>query len=63
MPPLFKKILKVGIGIFFIPLTFLVGKLWPWWEKQPLPMKVVTAPMVLPLVGIVFVVSFWYNEL
>ncbi len=63
MPPLLKKSLKIGVGVFLIPLAFLTGKIWPWWQEQPLPVKIISAPFVLPVTGVVFVVSFWYNDL
>ncbi len=54
-------ILKATTGVVIVPLSILSLKLWPWWEKAPLPEKILTAPFVLPIVGLAALAAPWWN--
>lgn len=56
-------ILKVVVGIIMFPLAISMIYIWGWWEKAGFFGKVVSAPIVLPLAGILWMTSDWYNDL
>ena len=55
-------ILKIVTGIFVVPIAMLAQVLWPWWERQALPVKILSGIVVLPIAGIAYATSFWWNE-
>jgi hypothetical protein len=55
-------IFKIASGIVVVPVALLSNKLYPWWEQSSLPVKILTGPIILPLAGIAYATSFWWNE-
>ncbi len=58
-----KFIMKIATGFIVVPVAVLANQLWPWWSKASVPLKVITAPIVLPITGFAYVTSFWWNDL
>lgn len=55
--------LKILTGIVIVPVTIVSEKLWKWWEKTSLPMRILSAPLVLPIAGFAYLTSFWWDSL
>lgn len=58
----FHTIIKIVTGIFVVPFAIISNHIWPWWIQTSLVKKILSAPFVLPIVGITFAVSFWWND-
>jgi hypothetical protein len=56
-----KKTLKVLTGIIIVPMGIMAFKLWPWWEKQHLPLKIISGVFVLPFMLIAAITSSWWD--
>ena len=56
-----KMTLKVVTGIIIVPMGIVAFTLWPWWEKQVLPIKIVSGIFVLPFMLIAAITSSWWN--
>ena len=57
------KLLLISTGIFIFPISIAAMFLWPWWCQGSTLKKILTAPFVLPLVGIAYATAGWWNEL
>lgn len=55
-------IAKIISGFFIIPIAILGNILWPWWSKQRLSVRIISAPIVLPIVGLAALGSYWWNS-
>lgn len=56
------KLFKGITGLFVVPISIGASYLWPWWSERSIGTKVLTAPLVLPVVGLAYVLSFWWDE-
>lgn len=58
-----KLLFKIVTGIFVVPVTIAANALWPWWQNASMPARILSAPFVLPIVGIAIVTAFWWEGL
>jgi hypothetical protein len=57
-----KKIFKIFTGIIIIPLGITASKLWPWWQKQRLPVQIASGVLVLPFMLLAGPLSDWWDN-
>lgn len=57
-----KKIFKIITGILVIPIGITASKLWPWWQKQSLPVQIISGFVVLPFMIIAGPLSKWWDN-
>jgi len=57
-----KKVFKIITGILIIPLGISASKLWPWWQKQSLPLQIVSGFVVLPFMLIAAPLANWWDN-
>jgi hypothetical protein len=58
-----KLIMKITTGIIVVPIAIASNTLWPWWQKAPIFSKVVSAPLVFPVVLFSYIANFWWDSL
>jgi hypothetical protein len=57
-----KQALKIFTGIIIVPFGIMASKLWPWWQKQSLPLQIVSGFLVLPFMLIAAPMSNWWDN-
>jgi hypothetical protein len=56
-------IFKMATGVLVIPIAILANQIWPLWTAASIPMRILSSPIVLPIVGIAAIITPWWNDL
>ncbi len=56
-------LLRIGTGIVIVPLAVVMNYAWPWWSEAGKFTKILTAPLILPAIGLLKVSAAWWNDL
>lgn len=57
-----RAFIKGATGFIIIPLGMLVNEVQPEWEKASLPVKIFTGILLVPMTGVLFLASRWWQD-
>lgn len=55
--------IKILTGILIVPLAIIAHRTWPLWTKSSMPVRIISGPILLPVVGLAAVLTPWWEKM